>query len=147
MIHNFKPIGNENFTPIEINILTDADTFFSNNINYFNNFLEIISQQSIVSCNMIYRFVTNFCKNNNNLAYIRDSYKNNLKQYSTEYFDPFCRKHKLAYTCNNIIVLTSIGQLNFFKWGFEHKIDSLRSFATPSATLVPLALPIPVDQI
>ena len=60
--------------------------------------------------------------------YVHTEYKNQLNGYSKIYFDPFCRKRKISYhyTNNNenvdITFMTSIGQLNFFKWAIQYKI-------------------------
>tara|TARA_B100001121_G_C18294443_1_gene436833 strand:- start:174 stop:596 length:423 start_codon:yes stop_codon:yes gene_type:complete len=50
-------------------------------------------------------------------------YKLKLKAYSKRRFDPFCRWDRITipYT-EGTSIQTTIGQLNFFKWGLENKV-------------------------
>lgn len=60
------------------------------------------------------------------LFHIYTSYKQQLKSYSKELFDPFRRNNKIHFTItindkvNN--VSTTLGQLNFFRWLIENNI-------------------------
>lgn len=47
---------------------------------------------------------------------VYNSYKSQLKAYSKKQFDPFCRRERINFKCNNYSFNTTIGQLNFFKW-------------------------------
>jgi len=52
-------------------------------------------------------------------------YKCQLKSHKKKLFDPFCRKQRIAFHYeNNKCVVTTIGQLNFFKWAIEYDILS-----------------------
>ena len=53
---------------------------------------------------------------------IYHAYKSQLKSYSKKKFDPFCRRDRLYFNCNDIDVETTIGQLNFFKWALDNMI-------------------------
>ena len=51
------------------------------------------------------------------------NYKLKLKAYSKKRFDPFCRWDRITIPYNdNSQVVTTIGQLNFFKWALENKV-------------------------
>ena len=51
------------------------------------------------------------------------NYKSQLKAYSKKNFDPFCRRERINfYYSNKNFIVTTIGQLNFFKWAIENKI-------------------------
>ena len=50
------------------------------------------------------------------------SYKSQLKSYSKKFFDPFCRRERINITMNDSNIVTTIGQLNFFKWAIDNKI-------------------------
>ena len=54
------------------------------------------------------------------------SYKAQLKSYKKKYFDPFRRRKKFYYYYdkNNLSkrILTTIGQLNFFRWAFANNV-------------------------
>lgn len=60
------------------------------------------------------------------LFHIYTSYKQQLKSYSKELFDPFRRNNKIHFTItiNDKIhnVSTTLGQLNFFRWLIENNI-------------------------
>ena len=50
-------------------------------------------------------------------------YKAQLKAYSKKHFDPFCRRNRINYYYSETeYMVTTIGQLNFFRWAIEYKI-------------------------
>ncbi len=55
---------------------------------------------------------------------INISYKAQLKSFKKKYFDPFRRKKKFFYQCekNELVILTTLGQLNFFRWAISYDI-------------------------
>ena len=53
------------------------------------------------------------------------NYKSQLKAYSKKQFDPFCRRERLNYyygDSDTDFIVTTIGQLNFFRWAIENNI-------------------------
>jgi len=125
----FKLLTNENFTQRELDILKKADEFFSSNdddvadqknIHYM---LSIINGQSIMSIRAIDWFLCESCSINNELPnIIINDYKNQLDELTRAYFDPFCRVKKIECNCHNIKFITSIGQLNFFRWALSNGV-------------------------
>ena len=121
--------------------------FYKNKEN-LNILLPIILQQTRLSLRSLDWFVTNYCKKNNisyttsvngeSISYFPfKSYKSQLKAYSKKFCDPFCRRERVIFDYqNNVIlefkqnikfnhkeyVITTIGQLNFFKWVIDHEI-------------------------
>ena len=79
-------------------------------------------------------FVTNYSKkynityevelNNkvkNFIVYL--DYKSQLKAYSKKQFDPFCRRERiLFFDHEGKEIITTVGQLNFFRWSLENNI-------------------------
>jgi len=55
-------------------------------------------------------------------------YKMQLKSFLKKQFDPFCRRERICFFYNNDIdaehIITTIGQLNFFKWAIERGVIS-----------------------
>lgn len=64
-------------------------------------------------------------------------YKNQLKAYSKKQFDPFCRRERIilnietleiiigfdqTYINNDKYIITTVGQLNFFRWAILNKV-------------------------
>jgi hypothetical protein len=50
-------------------------------------------------------------------------YKNQLKAYAKIYFDPFCRRDRINFIYGKgHELLTTVGQLNFFRWAIENNI-------------------------
>ena len=136
---DFKSLSNEKFTTKEKEILEKNKLFYSADPKYINEMLEIINGESEISIRVLDWFVSNYSKKNNtfykikingrdDFFYVNNQYKNQLNGYSKQYFDPFCRKKKVAYTYKNngsskdIIFLSSIGQLNFFQWAIRNKV-------------------------
>jgi hypothetical protein len=50
------------------------------------------------------------------------NYKNQLKAYSKKNFDPFCRRERINFFYNDTKHITTVGQLNFFKWALENNV-------------------------
>jgi hypothetical protein len=107
------------------------------NIN-INIIIPILSGNTKLSLRIIDWFVTNYSKKNN-IRYdlektkngkkimeqfvVHLNYKNQLKAYTKKSFDPFCRRDRIQFPYNNDnFLITTVGQLNFFKWALETKI-------------------------
>lgn len=123
-------------------LLSSLTRFYEtdNNIEEFNQ----IVNNSKLSLRLIDWFTTNYSKKNNIIYLIYtdeenkktiqentkvisqfnvyNSYKSQLKAYSKKQFDPFCRRERITFTCNNKSFNTTLGQLNFFKWVISNKI-------------------------
>jgi hypothetical protein len=98
--------------------------------------VDIINGEHLVSLRFLDWFVTrycylykstinitnNFCTQNN--FNINISYKAQLKSFTKNYFDPFKRKKKFYYSLDkhDISFLTTLGQLNFFRWAITNDI-------------------------
>jgi len=51
------------------------------------------------------------------------NYKAQLKSFQKKQFDPFCRRQRINfYYTNDKHFVTTVGQLNFFKWAIENNI-------------------------
>ena len=94
--------------------------------------IDIIEGRSKMSLRVLDWFVTKFSKkkidcglNNNDESFdVRISYKSQLKSYKKRYFDPFRRRKKFLYhfVVDDKSIITTLGQLNFFKWAFTNNI-------------------------
>ena len=97
--------------------------------------LPIITSNSNISIRVIDWFVTNYAKKNNIIYELDDNYENGklfnvylqykcqLKSYKKKIFDPFCRKEKIGFYYDEYkCVITTIGQLNFFKWTIKYDV-------------------------
>jgi hypothetical protein len=121
--------------------------FYGNKDN-LDIYLSIILQKTRLSLRSIDWFVTNYCKKYN-INYVINkndqevnyfpfkSYKLQLKAYSKKFCDPFCRRERVIFDYKNSIIfdysdnldiehndyiITTIGQLNFFKFAIQHDI-------------------------
>lgn len=121
-------------------LLLDNLMEFYENKDYLKQMMNIINGESNISLRIIDWFVTNFAKKNYTMYEILtkitldgeperkrfkvyNDYKLKLKAYSKRKFDPFCRWERISIPYdNNIVMETTIGQLNFFKWAIENKI-------------------------
>jgi len=110
----------------ENTILKSLTSFFENK-NTINNFIPIVNSESKISIRLIDYFVTKYSKHNkiiykiieNNISTLFNvytSYKQQLKLYQKKYFDPFSRGERIPFFIGNTCIITTIGQLNFFKW-------------------------------
>jgi len=92
--------------------------------------LPILQGKSGVSLRLIDWFVTNYAKKHN-ISYILNQrqflvyfhYKRELKAYSKRLFDPFCRRERIMFQARGYEpFVTTVGQLNFFRWALEKDI-------------------------
>lgn len=96
---------------------------------------KIVSGKSKISLRILDWFITNFSKknftsyenknsrNSNNTFMVHINYKSQLKAYSKKQFDPFCRRERITIkdtNCKDIV--TTVGQLNFFRWAIENQV-------------------------
>ncbi len=92
--------------------------------------LPILQGKSAISLRLIDYFVTNYAKKNNT-SYILNGrqflvyfhYKRELNAYSKRLFDPFCRRERILFQAKgHESFVTTVGQLNFFRWAIEKEI-------------------------
>jgi hypothetical protein len=130
-------------------LMTSLQNFYNIKEN-IDTLLPILNGDSKISLRVIDWFVTNYSKKFNISYLISDDnkllfededgnlnientkfrqfvvyidYKLQLKGYQKKQFDPFCRRSRIDfyYNTENSIV-TTIGQLNFFKWAISNRI-------------------------
>lgn len=137
-LNNCGIVGNKN----NYNISSKKDLLMQSLINFFaikenlDNVIPIITGKSKISLRILDWFVTNYSKKNN-ISYQLElnnktknfivylDYKSQLKAYSKKQFDPFCRRERISFfDHSNNELITTVGQLNFFRWGIENKIIS-----------------------
>ncbi len=92
--------------------------------------LPILQGSSQISLRLVDYFVTNYAKKSNTsymlsgrhfLVYF--NYKRELNAYSKRLFDPFCRRERIMFQARGIEpFVTTVGQLNFFRWFIEKDI-------------------------
>lgn len=107
------------------------DSYKKNNNMIF--MLPIIRGESNISMRLIDYFVTNYAKKYRVCYYLEEngvkilfnvyaSYKSQLKAYNKKYFDPFSRGNRIPFFFSDDCIITTIGQLNFFRWFISKKI-------------------------
>lgn len=96
---------------------------------FFDKFFEIILNDNI-KIFVIEYFVTIYSQQkkiiiktkNNEYVDVYNDYKTQLKSFNKKYFDPYKRFHKIELNHNKNTIITTIGQMNFFKWLVTHEI-------------------------
>lgn len=127
-LDNFKIISSKKDL-----LMQSLINFFTNRIN-LDQVVPIITGKSTISLRILDWFVTNYSKKNNihysveidkkikNFIVYLD-YKSQLKAYSKKQFDPFCRRERISFIDHdNNELITTVGQLNFFRWAIENQI-------------------------
>ena len=96
--------------------------------------VSIINGKYEISLRFLNWFITRYCKLykvmfdiNNSLVQcdnynVNIGYKAQLKSFKKKFFDPFRRKKKFLFAKAPIEIVTTIGQLNFFKWAISYDI-------------------------
>lgn len=127
-------------------LISSLKSFYNEDCNK-KIIIPIVKQETKISLRLLDWLVTNYSKQNNVTYKIGDKnfslwldYKNQLKAYSKIRFDPFCRRKRIFYDCetNQAIPLekedykkyednpkgfiTTVGQLNFFRWALTHRV-------------------------
>lgn len=94
--------------------------------------IPILKGDSAISLRLVDYFVTNYAKKMNTSYMLHDkhflvyfNYKRELNAYSKRLFDPFCRRERIMFQAEGIEqFVTTVGQLNFFRWFIEKDILS-----------------------
>lgn len=92
--------------------------------------LPILQGTSVISLRLVDYFVTNYSKKMSTSFMLGDrhflvyfNYKRELSAYSKRLFDPFCRRERIMFQARGQEpFVTTVGQLNFFRWFFEKNI-------------------------
>ena len=58
---------------------------------------------------------------------VHSSYKDQLKAHRKKYFDQFGRGDRIPFFSKDNYIITTIGQLNFYRWFFSKKIYTYSS--------------------
>lgn len=130
--NNIFILNNLELTSQEMMLLNSLIEFYKINVN-FKILQSIINGTNKISRRTIEYFVTNYAGTNkisfdliekNELlrVYVHNSYKDQLKAHRKKYFDPFGRGIRIPYFTDNDYIITTIGQLNFYKWFISKKI-------------------------
>lgn len=109
-------------------LLNSLMNYFENEIN-MTTLVEVLQDRSLASLRMIDWFVTKYAKQYNT-SYIIDNksfnvymnYKSQLKAYSKKQMDPFCRRERFVLKKHANEIITTIGQMNFFRWAIENRV-------------------------
>jgi hypothetical protein len=136
-------------TSIQHRSPTQNELLLSNLMEFYNSdnlqkLINIVNGQSRISLRIIDWFVTNYAKKNftvysipakNKCSTIINgeenmerfkvfhNYKLELKAYNKSRFDPFCRRDRITIPVSGSTgMVTTIGQLNFFKWAIENHV-------------------------
>ena len=112
-------------------LMQSLSKFYADDKN-INTLLPIVQGCSKISLRVLDWFVTNYCKKHNTVIQNEETqkklivhldYKNQLKAYSKRSFDPFCRRERINFIYGKgCELLTTVGQLNFFRWAIENNI-------------------------
>ena len=134
-------------------LLLNSLTNFYSKQEHYKEFYDLIHGNTDVSLRLVDWFVTNYSKKYNIIYLLNkdkkkiipeivngespptaiqqinvfQEYKSQLKAFSKKRFDPFCRRERIDFSCNNNLINTTIGQLNFFRWAIMTRvIDYIR---------------------
>ena len=137
------------FLGVKQNLLLDKLKIFYDKKEHIDELLPILKGETKLSLRIIDWFVTNYAKKNyiilNNTKSIVKKispktkkiktenkqeqfnvflkYKSQLRAYSKKQFDPFCRRERINfYYQNDKYIVTTVGQINFFRWAIENGV-------------------------
>ena len=129
---NQEVFKNIQITSQENMIMKSLEKFYEipENISLF---IPIVNSESKISIRLIDHFVTKYSKtnkisykikeNDTELSFnVHSSYKQQLKAYQKRHFDPFSRGDRIPYFMDESCIITTIGQLNFFRWFIAKRV-------------------------
>jgi hypothetical protein len=110
-------------------LVTSLQKFYSG-IENLAGLIEVMQGNGSYSLRLIDVFVTNYAKKYNtsymlggNEFVVYLNYKSQTKAYSKKLFDPFCRRERILFQAGGEPpFVTTVGQLNFFRWAHEKGI-------------------------
>jgi hypothetical protein len=116
-------------------LLSELLEFYKNR-EYLNILKKIINREFIihkskkVSIRIVNWFVTNYAKQHftvyelsNERFFVWTRFRSAEDGYSKDLFDPYCRKDRIMIPYDeHTNIITTIGQLNFFKWAILNKV-------------------------
>lgn len=121
-------------------LLNNLMDFYKTSSN-LQKMMDVINGDSKISLRIVDWFVTNYAKKyftvyevpriidgtpsttETSRFKVFHEYKLKLKAYAKKNFDPFCRWERIQIPYDDQSSMeTTIGQLNFFKWGIENRI-------------------------
>lgn len=114
-------------------VMRKLTAFYEENDN-LTRMLDVVEGRSHISLRLLDWLITNYAKKNDIIYCIEkngtqrqfmiySNYRAQLKAYSKNLFDPFCRHERIKFTYgDNQVLRTTIGQLNFFKWCIENLV-------------------------
>ncbi len=140
-LHEFNiSVFLKNLTSKELSCYDKLDSFYKTcPRDKILKIISIINGESNISLRILDWFVTKYSdkykikyKNNddiNNIYFnVHVNYEAQLKTFKKQCFDPFRRNAKFWYKLeksskgSELMIFTTIGQLNFFKWAIENNI-------------------------
>ena len=123
-----------------VDLLMNKLKEFYKNEEHIDTLINIVSGNSEIALRDIDWLCTNYSKKYNVIYNIKEekndeiinkrfilyiNYRSQLKAYTKEFFDPFCRRDRIEFFYNdNESIITTVGQLNFFRWALENEIIS-----------------------
>lgn len=99
-----------------------------------NVLMSVLGKDSTISLRMLDWLVTNFSRktnvhyddkrvdNHSDTFNVFMSYKTQLRAYSKRRFDPFKRRDRILFEMGGHRLVTTVAQLNFFKWAIENGV-------------------------
>ena len=112
-------------------LLNNLTEFYQqDNYKQLNVMLSVLNGESKISLRIIDWFVTNYAKqhftvyeNEGERFFVWTRFRSAEDGYSKEMFDPYCRKDRIIIPYDETTqIVTTIGQLNFFKWAIMNNV-------------------------
>ena len=130
---NKKAIKKRSENHIDSLVMVAIQRFFDDRTyaNELWNQLGDENNKDKISLRVVDWFVTNYSKKHavhfktskDKTCIVWQEYKQKLRGYSKQRFDPFCRHNRIRFhLLDSKSIITTVGQLNFFRWAIENEI-------------------------
>ena len=116
-------------------VLLDSLRKFYAEAGHLRLLSDVLNNEAGISLRILDWLVTNYSKKKNIVYFVDGTdgfpaafnmfleYKSQLKAYSKRFFDPFCRRERLAFVdSEGRDFQTTLGQLNFFRWAITNGV-------------------------
>jgi hypothetical protein len=131
MIISLQTCKDSDLTLREESILNSCLRFYNQEEEILDRLFEILKRTCNYSLRLVDWLCTNYSKRhqiiityNDMPINIHSDYCRYLNAFNKKYFDPFSRRKRIIIKIDSDTIITTIGQLNFFRWWLQRDLHA-----------------------
>jgi hypothetical protein len=131
MIISLQQSKDTELTLREESILNSCVRFYNQEQEILKKLFEILKRRCNYSLRLVDWLCTNYSKRHQIIITYKEmpinihfDYCRYLNAFNKKYFDPFSRRKRIIINIDSEIIITTIGQINFFRWWLQRDLHS-----------------------